>query len=60
MGPTRRASGNCPRQCGGTLIRRETKEPIDPTGILTFEKKLVVYYECDKCRYKEDLNGRPM
>ncbi len=42
------------------MIRREKQELIDKTGILTFEKRLVVYCECDVCRYREDQHGQPL
>jgi DNA-directed RNA polymerase subunit RPC12/RpoP len=34
------------------LVKKVVKEPIDPSGILTLEKKEVVYRVCPKCDYK--------
>lgn len=59
MSPTRGAYGNCPKRCGGTLIRTETMEPIDKTGIWTYEKRKVVIYQCNVCGYREDQQGTP-
>ena len=40
-------------------MRREREEPVDETGMWTYEKRRVVFFRCNVCVYKEDQEGNP-
>jgi len=41
------------------LVKKVVEEPIDRSGIWTFEKKKVVYRICPKCDYTVSSNEEP-
>jgi hypothetical protein len=54
MSPRGIRRGNCPKKCGGTLIRDLKEVPRDTSGIVTWGKKKIVVYRCNVCKYEEE------